>query len=200
MDTNPLDKRMEKGEQTRARILNAAIAVIAEKGIKEVSAAKLASATGVSKSNIFHHFKSVDEILIGVLHIIFNELLESMTRAYPDTEQFLNALGDAIFHVPEEDRRLFKAFFSFYYEGMFNAEFQKALDSYLNQITQLIQNRLARLASRSVAEETVQAAASLVLSSLDGMGLHFLLNGNAAHYERAWRLQVRMIARLLSEP
>lgn len=199
MENNILDKRMEKGEQTRARILNAAITIIAENGIKEVSAAKLATATGVSKSNIFHHFKSIDDILIGVLHILFNDLLVPMTLEYPDVEEFLKSIGKSVFHVPEEHLNLFKAFFSFYHEGMFNSEYQKVLASYTGQITELISKQLAQLAPIPVAQETLESTATIILSMIDGMGLHYLLNGNGLHYEQAWRLQVQLICRLLSE-
>lgn len=199
METNLPDKRMEKGEQTRARILNAAITIIAENGIKEVSAAKLAAATGVSKSNIFHHFKSIDEILIGVLHILFNDLLTPMTLEYQDLEEFLKSIGQSVFHVPEEHLNLFKAFFSFYHEGMFNSEYQKVLASYTGQITELISKQLAQLAPNPVAQETLESVATILFSMIDGMGLHYLLNGDGPDYEQAWRLQVQLICRLFSE-
>jgi AcrR family transcriptional regulator len=193
------DKRMEKGEQTRARILNAAMIIIAEHGIKEVSAAKLATATGMSKSNIFHHFKSIDEILFGVLHIIFDDLLQPMTQEYRDLEEFLNMIGQSVFHVPEEYLNLFKAFFSFYHEGMFNSEYQKVLTACTDQITDLIYKQLSQLASNAIPQETLASVATLLISMMDGMGLHYLLNGNRLQYEHAWRLQVQFISRLLLE-
>lgn len=199
MENNIPDKRMEKGEQTRARILNAAITIIAENGIKEVSAAKLAAATGVSKSNIFHHFKSIDEILISVLHILFNDLLTPMTLEYQDLEEFLKSIGQSIFHVPDEHLNLFKAFFSFYHEGMFNSEYQKVLTSYTGQMTKLISKQLAQLAPNPASQETLDSVTIILFTMIDGMGLHYLLNRDGPDYEQAWRLQVQLICQLLSE-
>ncbi|MCX7745790.1 MAG: TetR/AcrR family transcriptional regulator [Clostridia bacterium] len=193
------DKRMEKGEQTRTRILNAAITVIAENGIKEVSAAKLANATGVSKSNIFHHFKSVDEILMGVLYIIFDDLLAPMSQKHGSLEEFLNAMGQSVFHVPKEYLKIFKAFFSFYHEGMFNSKYQKVLADCTSQITDIICKQLTELTPGSVTQEACQSVATLLLSMIDGMGLHYLLKEEGDHFEQAWRLQVQLLCRHLLE-
>ncbi|NEN87212.1 TetR/AcrR family transcriptional regulator [Paenibacillus elgii] len=199
MNPKVQDKRMEKGEQTRIRILHAAIAIISEHGIKEVSAAKLAQLTGVSKSNIFHHFKSIDEILHGALHILFDDLLEPMAQEYRDLEQFLHQLGQSIFRVPEPYLKAFKAFFSFYHEGMFNADFREALLSCTDKITELLGHQLNRLALRPLDEKTLESVTALLFSLMDGMGLHYLLNGNGQLYEQAWRLQVSMLCRHLAE-
>jgi AcrR family transcriptional regulator len=199
MDRKPTDKRVEKGEQTRARILNAAVAIIAEQGIKEVSAAKLAAATGVSKSNIFHHFKSVDDILTGVLRYLFEDLLAPAEQDYPDLESFLRTLGESVFRVPEQQLNLFKAFFSFYHEGMFKTEYRQTLNDYMKQMTETLSRHIGLLSPRAVPQETKDAIAALLLSMLDGLGLHALLHGDGERYEHAWHLQVRMIGRLLAD-
>lgn len=192
------DKRIEKGEQTRARILREAISLIAEKGIKEVSAAKLAKATGVSKSNIFHHFKSIDEILLSVLDVIFDDFLEQLKVEHRNLDEFLQSLGQIFFHVPEEHLKTFKAFFSFYHEGLFHSEYQKALILCSDQMIKLLCKHLTRLVSNSMAQETIESIATILLTTLDGIGLHYLLNKKGTRYTQAWQLQVQMISRLLS--
>lgn len=192
------DKRLEKGEQARTRIISAAIEIISENGIKELSAAKLAKATAMSKSNIFHHFKSIDEILLEVLNIIFQELLEPLTLEYKNLEEFLNIIGQSSYNVPEEYLKVFKAFFSFYHEGMFNVEYKKTLASCTDQITNLIYKQLKRLSPGDSTEETLYSAATIILSMMDGMGLHYLLKGDSSKYYEAWNIQTKLLHQLLS--
>lgn len=51
----------------KEEILDACLTVFARDGYKDTSAAMLAEAAGVSKSLIFHHFKSKKELYLGVL-------------------------------------------------------------------------------------------------------------------------------------
>lgn len=198
LDIKANDKRMEKGEMTKGRIIHAAIAIIAEGGIKEVSAAKLAAAVGVSKSNIFHHFKSIDEVVSGVLDIIFSEFLEPMNMERRNLEEYLNAMGQSVLNVPEEYQKVIRAFFSFYHEGMFNPTYQKLLADSSRSTIHMISSQLKQLASKSVSEETLEAASKLLLSTLDGMGLHSILNGETKSFQKAWQLQTAMLLRELT--
>ncbi|MCA1798224.1 MAG: TetR/AcrR family transcriptional regulator [Xanthomonadaceae bacterium] len=50
-----------------ARILSAAQHLFAEKGFAAVSMHEIAQHAGVSKSNVFHHFRSKDELYLAVL-------------------------------------------------------------------------------------------------------------------------------------
>lgn len=198
MNNNPYDKRILKGEQTRTSILYAAIDIIANEGIREISAAKIASVIGVSKSNVFHHFKTIDEIIYGVYNIIFEELLVSLDTEYRSLEEFLNTLGQSIFDIPEKEKKIFKAFFSFYHEGMFNLEYQKLLSSSTEQIIKFLYTQLNRLTSNSTKQEDLQSVAIILLSMMDGMGLHYLLNGDKEDYKFAWSIQVQLLCKFLS--
>jgi AcrR family transcriptional regulator len=112
-------------------------------------------------------------------------------------ESFLHALGETVFRVPEQQINLLKAFFSFYHEGMFKAEYRQTLQTYMEQMTETLSRHIDYLASGAVARETADAVAVLLLSLLDGLGLHALLHGDGERHEKAWRLQVQMIGRLL---
>ncbi|MEO5696965.1 MAG: TetR/AcrR family transcriptional regulator [Burkholderiaceae bacterium] len=56
-----------KGRQTRATILNAALAVAAQMGLEGLSIGALAEVTQMSKSGVFAHFGSREELQISVV-------------------------------------------------------------------------------------------------------------------------------------
>jgi len=60
-------KALMKGRQTRAAIVDAALALASQNGIEGLSIGALAEATGMSKSGVFAHFGSREELQISVI-------------------------------------------------------------------------------------------------------------------------------------
>jgi len=56
-----------KGERTRAAILDAALRIVSRAGLDGLTIGTLADATGMSKSGLFAHFGSREELLLAVL-------------------------------------------------------------------------------------------------------------------------------------
>jgi len=56
-----------KGERTRAAILDAALRLVSKAGLDGLTIGTLAEATGMSKSGLFAHFGSREELLLAVL-------------------------------------------------------------------------------------------------------------------------------------
>ena len=89
-DAPPADvaapKVLMKGRQTRAAIVDAALALASHIGIEGLSIGALAEVTGMSKSGVFAHFGSREELQISVVreyHAKFEEEVfrPSMTAA-----------------------------------------------------------------------------------------------------------------------
>jgi AcrR family transcriptional regulator len=58
---------MHKGQQTKAHILDAALHLASQTGLEGLSIGALAAATGMSKSGVFAHFGSREELQISVI-------------------------------------------------------------------------------------------------------------------------------------
>src|SRR3954466_5932603 len=56
-----------KGERTRAAILDEALRLVSKAGLDGLTIGTLADATGMSKSGLFAHFGSREELLLAVL-------------------------------------------------------------------------------------------------------------------------------------
>jgi AcrR family transcriptional regulator len=57
-----------KGERTRAAILDAALRLVSKSGLEGLTIGTLADATGMSKSGLFAHFGSREDLLLAVLN------------------------------------------------------------------------------------------------------------------------------------
>ena len=64
---SPASATTTKGERTRAAILDAALRIVSKAGLDGLTIGTLADATGMSKSGLFAHFGSREELLLAVL-------------------------------------------------------------------------------------------------------------------------------------
>ena len=74
--TSPPSRALHKGQQTRAAILDAALTLASHMGLEGLSIGALAEVTGMSKSGVFAHFGSREELQISVIreyHARFEE-------------------------------------------------------------------------------------------------------------------------------
>lgn len=72
----PLNRGLQKGQQTRATILDAALGLASHVGLEGLSIGALAEVTCMSKSGVFAHFGSREELQISVVreyHTRFEE-------------------------------------------------------------------------------------------------------------------------------
>lgn len=65
-------RALQKGQQTKLVILDAALALASETGLESLSIGALAEATGMSKSGVFAHFGSREELQISVIREYFH--------------------------------------------------------------------------------------------------------------------------------
>lgn len=74
---SPIDAKTSKGEETRAAILDAAIQQAGAEGFEALTIGSLASRIGMSKSGLFAHFGSKEELQVAALDEAARRFTES---------------------------------------------------------------------------------------------------------------------------
>ncbi|MEO8621755.1 MAG: TetR/AcrR family transcriptional regulator [bacterium] len=85
---------MSKGTETRDRILASALRVASVEGLEGITIGRLADAVGLSKSGLFAHFKSKEELQLAVLNAAteaFGEVVFTPALAAPRGEPRVRA-------------------------------------------------------------------------------------------------------------
>jgi AcrR family transcriptional regulator len=75
--TRKTERRHEQGEQSRRRILEATVALAAERGYDGTSVALVTEATGLPASSVYWHFKNKDELLAETLEYSYRRWRET---------------------------------------------------------------------------------------------------------------------------
>jgi AcrR family transcriptional regulator len=76
--TRESSRGLQKGQQTRATILEAALALASQVGLEGLSIGALAEVTRMSKSGVFAHFGSREELQISVIREYHNKFEEEV--------------------------------------------------------------------------------------------------------------------------
>jgi AcrR family transcriptional regulator len=74
------DRRVEKGQATRERLLEAAREAFGSKGYEATSVAEILAAAGVAKGALYHHFATKEELFDAVLDRLVEEIAAEAAR------------------------------------------------------------------------------------------------------------------------
>jgi len=192
------DMRFVKGQETRHKILESAMFILAQDGFSGLSAKKISDGAGISKSNVFHHFTSTDEILLS----LFTLITEYITAPLPEVElftleDFFEVLGESTFDIDVKDELAYRVLFQFYNLALVDCDYKK-------RILQLRRDLASSLAATiiSISPESksrLDDLIDLIVISLDALGMHFLIEKDKNKYITLWRIQYKQYIRFLQD-
>ena len=94
---------MGKGEQTRQAVLDQAVEIAGRLGVAGLTIGSLATATGLSKSGLYAHFRSLEALQLAVLGQARERFVETVLRpalaaprGVPTDPDGLRPLGPAV--------------------------------------------------------------------------------------------------------
>lgn len=180
---------------TRQAIVEAALSILGREGPDGFSAAALARAVGVSKSTIFHHFASLDEIPLAALDQLWSELMAAQRDPGLSLRETLEALGADVAEMAAEHGPALRAYFAFFAKAMFDPTLRRRLresaDDAHRALVELVTPKLPPSLRRSAPE-----TGRLIALALDGLGLHLLVAVDEAELRAGWALLVELICNL----
>jgi AcrR family transcriptional regulator len=93
----PSKRAMQKGQQTKATIIEAALGLSTQIGLEGLSIGVLAEVTQMSKSGVFAHFGSREELQISVIREYFSRFEQEVFYSALHAERGLPRV-EALFH------------------------------------------------------------------------------------------------------
>jgi TetR/AcrR family transcriptional regulator, repressor for uid operon len=93
-----------RSEETRARILAAALKCFARSGYQAAGVAEICAEAGVSKGALYHHFKTKQEIFLTLLYGWLDEIDAGLLR----TRQSGEPVDQALIHMAEHIQGIFQ--------------------------------------------------------------------------------------------
>lgn len=187
----------------REQITEAALALVANNGVRRLSVAAVARRVGLVPSGIYRHFKSKDEILDAVLELLEKRVWDIVESAQQETDDPMERLRSVLRrHVRfiREGRAIPRIVFSDDVHSGHperKAQVRRILTGYLSRVANLIQEAQATGLIRP--EIDPQTAALMFFGIIMPAGIFWHLTDGGIdvtqHAERAWHLFHRAVAR-----
>lgn len=188
------DGRVIKGQETRSKIILATLTMISEQGLKSLSAQKIAKLAGVSKSNIFHHFGSVDKLPMEAMYYLTDMMLSHIERDPKDTvRSMLMKIGEGALTCNEEESKVFRAFFNLYNESFHDEAYKKLLNEMRDKHTKQMLETILDIEGDVYDIEALGRLSKLITVTIDGFGYHYMSDYQQDTYMDMWSIQVDML-------
>ena len=170
-------------QQRRLDLIEAGIRCLGKGGMTAFTVDKICKEAGVSRGLINHHFKTKDELLVGIYAHMTDHLTESVGDQ--SAEELLTAIIEYSFDEKTFDKSNLRAWLSVWGEVATNpalrALHEVRYDRYIKRLTTAIRT-IAR--DRGVTVEATSVARQLV-ALVDGLWLEYCLHSEGFSLKRA---------------
>ncbi len=185
-------QRTAAGEETRNEILNAALTLLGRGGPQAFSAGALAREVNVSKATIFHHFASVDEILLAACD--WRQSLELEGHQPNSARAYLDGLGQQLVQAAQRDPVLLKAQAVFVTRAIFDREINARLAEAASNMHRRVVEALRSRLPATISDAEIEPVAQLTEMALDGLMINLVMRTDEQEqFQRAWTLMVDLL-------
>lgn len=175
MPPPPRPALSRRRENTRARLLEAALEVFAERGLKRVTVDELVAAAGFTRGAFYSNFSSIDEVFFAVFEDQADRMLTAVRgaiEAIPQGEFSLDSLGAILESVHPFGRQWYLIHTEFVLLALRNEEARTVLVEHSRrfraELVDVIGDVLARLERRPTIplEQVTETAVALYMHSI----------------------------------
>ena len=199
-DTRPRRTQAERTEETRRKILDAAVGLLGERGYAGLRTAEVAAAAGVSKGAQTHHFPSKDALVVAVVEHVFRRAGElARTRAHRATS--VDAAIKAL--MADAQEFFFSELFLIALDLAIQGRLQDTPDEAVAQLSAATRLPVEAhwreaLVQSGVPERVADDLLWLTLSIVRGLAIRRLWQHDPPRFNRLFRLWREMVAAYLA--
>ncbi len=172
----PHKKRKNIQQERQAQILEAASRIFAEKGLSDARMEDIASACGLSKGTVYLYYKNKDDLIEGLLHALFSQLLTHLQTLLTQntlsvTERLMSYVEGTI-TLMEADGSMMNIAYEFYAIASRRSTIRDYLAGYFAEYRRVLQDLFAQgVASGEYAQIDISQTAITLIALLEGFTL-----------------------------
>lgn len=156
----------------RDEIIVAAMRLLARGGAAGLTAASLAQEAGVSKANIFHHFETLNAVVLAAFELFLLGMDNMRPQPGTGLRDWLLALGAETVAQMDGDPALAGAYFAFVARAQSDPDLRRRLAQLVEAAEARFVEALELLAPDRFTQAERSRLAALILITGDGLALH----------------------------
>lgn len=180
--------RQQAAKKTRDKIIQSAMDIVGKSGYEALTSNALVTQAGVAKGTLYHHFDSLDDVILAMIRSICTQMLNDITEhQYTSLKDYFSAIGEYNIDECANNRELINIIFGFFPIGMKDKKF-KALAAELieadsQQTTAVIQS----FYHDKLSKEKLDHAVRMIDMFSAGFIIHNTLFDNPELYKQIWQ-------------
>jgi AcrR family transcriptional regulator len=192
------DGRKQRGERTRLAIMDATLTALAAHGKTGFSARVIAEHAGVSKATVFHHFATMEDIVVA----IFERMIEaagapSVVTPGMTLEEFIEARLSQMLEFMAGMTDKTSAYFHLVEILRSNERTAHELETMVGEFQRDIAKCIAELCGDTIDPVRIRRGVDMLAAVMEGMGVMLSYYNTAEDYREAIPDFAKMMARYL---
>ncbi len=165
--------RQEMAQQTRAKIVQAAFDIVGNHGYSALTSNELVRVAGVAKGTLYHHFATMDDVIIGLMDYVIEMFMECLPlEGHKNFREYTTALGEFQQKSLSEDSRLTKVVYGYFPIGMSNEKFHRPAQRMISQAISKMTPVIRKFYSKDISDEHIKSAIRMINMFTLGFGVH----------------------------
>lgn len=182
-------------EEKVERILEAAVAVLAEKGYENATIKQIALKAKVNWGLLHYYFKDKEDLVVHALEFASDKILASTSQLFSaerSPEETVDRTIDLLKKNYSENAGFYKLLFEMWCASGRSKKIKTALVECMNRVVAALQIELDKSLSTGIdgskRPHYSRGLASLILAMSDGMAFQMILETDKIHDENIWQL------------
>ena len=129
--------RQQAAQKTREKIIQAAMDIVGKSGYEALTSNALVTQAGVAKGTLYHHFDSLDDVILAMIRTICTQMLNDITEhQYTSLKDYFSAIGEYNIHECANNSELINIIFGFFPRGMKDQKFKALAAEFIETVCQ----------------------------------------------------------------
>ena len=182
-----LSRRAAAGAQTKKKIIESACLILAREGLHGVNAAALAKEAGVSKGALYHHFPSMDEVVISCFEKTSTDVYGELQFLRPkNLGEYLDAVENVLFNKLLNDKNRIRIIYELSPKVIFEEKFQSRRRLMFDKVIKMMTKRLLNTFEEPISEKRLEKILSGVGAFVTGLSYQSLSVRNSEESREIW--------------
>jgi len=165
--------RQDMANQTRQKIIESAFDIVGNHGYSALTSNELIRVAGVAKGTLYHHFSTMDDVIIGLMDYVIDMFMECVPlEGYKNFTEYTTALGEFQQESFAEDSRLTKVVYGYFPIGMSNPKFRQPAKNMLSQAISKMTPVIRNFYADDLSDDRIETAIRMIDMFTLGFGVH----------------------------
>lgn len=191
---------MSRANDTKAKIVEVVMKIIARDGFKNLTTRKICEEAGIAKGTLYHHFENMDNVVAESIRFVHTQMLEHFEKMEFDSlEQFFHVLGQTSISAVEKQKKNGLKTVSFFDEFVNNPLLYKLQKDILQEWHNLICRKIQILTEEKMSDEVLKEIGTMLYIVVSGFKMILYFEDDIEMIKKLWKKQSSIFASHVGE-